>query len=238
MPDTAEMLAELRDASAPPTPDQIRDALVITGSPQQPSDDQHIGPRPDLYAAINCATGADADGDGLSDGCDNCPGAYNPLQEDTDGDGYGDSCETIRTWYVLENGTGDAPTIQAAIDSTTHRDTVLVAAGTYSGTDNFNLDFKGRRILFMSENGPQFTIIDCQGTPGVPRRAFTLDDSEVAECIIDGFTVRGGYAPNFAGYSRQCSGIRRMRGKRTGTCRSSATLRRRHNHRPCRYRAG
>jgi hypothetical protein len=32
-----------------------------------------------------------------------------------------------RTWYIKEDGTGDAPTIQAGIDSAAHPDSVLVA---------------------------------------------------------------------------------------------------------------
>jgi hypothetical protein len=36
---------------------------------------------------------ADADGDGVSDAADNCPGASNPDQADSDGDGIGDACD-------------------------------------------------------------------------------------------------------------------------------------------------
>jgi hypothetical protein len=45
--------------------------------------------RPD---AANCGT-HDEDGDGIPDGCDNCPVDKNALQHDGDGDGVGDACD-------------------------------------------------------------------------------------------------------------------------------------------------
>ena len=47
------------------------------------------GLRLDLAAAPEPA---DADGDGVPNGIDNCPGTDNPAQTDSDGDGYGDAC--------------------------------------------------------------------------------------------------------------------------------------------------
>ena len=44
-------------------------------------------------SGCECASNPDQDGDGVSDDADNCPSAYNPLQEDEDGDQIGDACD-------------------------------------------------------------------------------------------------------------------------------------------------
>ncbi len=56
---------------------------------------------------------------------------------------------TPRTWVVRVDGSGDAPTVQAGIDSSRHGDTVLVGPGTYYE----NIDFMGGDILLRSAEG-------------------------------------------------------------------------------------
>jgi hypothetical protein len=50
----------------------------------------------DFNLTITTQTGmADTDGDGVLDGCDNCPLIPNPNQTDTNGDGIGDACAVL-----------------------------------------------------------------------------------------------------------------------------------------------
>ena len=61
-----------------------------------------------------------------------------------------------RTWEVKADGSGDAPTIQAGIDSSTSGDTILVYAGTYSEA----IDFLSKDVVLESVEGPATTRID------------------------------------------------------------------------------
>jgi hypothetical protein len=91
----------------------------------------------------------------------------------------------FRTWHIHVDGSGDAPTVQAGIDSSHDGDVVLVGPGTYY--ENINL--RGRAIHLVSEAGPEETILD--GSRG---------DNAVVQCVshesngtvIEGFTITGG----------------------------------------------
>jgi len=81
-------------------------------------------------------------------------------------------------------------TIQAGIDAAADGDTVLVSAGTYTGDGNLNLDFQGKAIVLTSEEGAENTIIDCRESA----RAVIFSSGEGENSILEGFTIRNGYA--------------------------------------------
>jgi len=89
----------------------------------------------------------------------------------------------------------DQPTIQAGIDAAGNGDTVLVEDGTYTGSGNRNLDFNGKAITVRSENGPESCVIDCQADFSNRYRGFRFHQGEDKDSILQGFTIKGGFAP-------------------------------------------
>ena len=108
-----------------------------------------------------------------------------------------------RTWYVLPDSTGDAPTIQAAIDSSGDDDSVLVAAGTYY----VNLQIQSKSNLsLVSESGPELTILD--GTypaEGAQIRWQVIRCQFSPNTLIEGFTIQEGRPEGM--FSRYGGGI-------------------------------
>ena len=89
---------------------------------------------------------------------------------------------------------GQYATIQEAIDASVDGDTILVAAGSFSGDGNTNIKLRNKPVILQSEKGPDSTIIDCRGALAFPRRGFIIYSGEDSTTVIEGFTVLGGRA--------------------------------------------
>ncbi len=92
-------------------------------------------------------------------------------------------------------------TIQAGINAASTGYTVLVADGTYSGTNNYSITFSGKAITLKSANGPNACIIDGLGSNRVFYLYYTY---ETPSTVIDGFTVKNGYYSSSNGAGMYC----------------------------------
>lgn len=99
-----------------------------------------------------------------------------------------------RTWYLNPSGTGDAPHIQAAIDSATTGDVILLASGVYSGEGNRDLDFHGKAVVVQSRNGDAAQcVIDCEGSAAAPHRGVHCHSQEGLGSQLRTVTIRNGW---------------------------------------------
>jgi hypothetical protein len=106
---------------------------------------------------------------------------------------------TARTWNILPDGSGDAPTIQAAIDSCTDGDIVELASGTYTSDGNRDVDFFGKQITVRGATGDAADcVIDCQGSEAENHRGFIFQAGETSESRLESLTITNGYldSPN------------------------------------------
>jgi hypothetical protein len=90
---------------------------------------------------------------------------------------------------------GDFPAIQIAINNAAPGDTILVAAGTYTGPTNRNLNFAGKDLVLLSSAGSLDTIIDCEQLG----RGIVLTSHETTASRIEGFMIRNALVVSQAG---------------------------------------
>jgi predicted outer membrane repeat protein len=87
------------------------------------------------------------------------------------------------------------PTIQDGISAAVAGDTVLIAPGIHLGTGNRDINFLGKDVIVMSEEGSQSTTVDCEALG----RGFMLIDGESAAATLRGLAIVNGVAPFGAG---------------------------------------
>ena len=104
------------------------------------------------------------------------------------------------TITVKADGTGDYPTIQAAVDASVNGDEIICEDGTYTGGGNYNIIFSGKAITIRSENGWENCIIDCNSLGN----GFCFNNDEEVNSVLDGFTITNSYSPFSGGI--YCSG--------------------------------
>ncbi len=69
-----------------------------------------------------------------------------------------------RTWYITVAGDGDAPTINAAMDSCSGGDTILVQSGTHVLEAPVFPPYTTERLFIMGETDDPPAIIDCSNS--------------------------------------------------------------------------
>lgn len=90
----------------------------------------------------------------------------------------------------------DHATIQAAINTSANGDIIVVRAGTYFE----NIDFLGKAVTVMSEEGSDLTVIDGSRLGSV----VMFVNGEGADSVLQGFTITNGFAVDGGGI--HCNG--------------------------------
>lgn len=111
---------------------------------------------------------------------------------------------------VAPDGTGDVPTIQSAVLVAAPGDTIELAAGTYTGPGNRDVDLLGKTLVIRSaDDDPATCILDLLADAEGDHRGFTCDGDTGLDTVIRGLTVRGGRQVRMgaAVYVRQGGGV-------------------------------
>jgi len=88
-------------------------------------------------------------------------------------------------------------------------DTIILAAGTYTGPGNRDIVFRGKAVTVRSTdpNDPAVvaaTVIDCRGDPNNPHRAFKFHYSEGPDSAVLGLTIKNGFGRGGGGGGIYC----------------------------------
>jgi predicted outer membrane repeat protein len=110
------------------------------------------------------------------------------------------------TYLVLPDGTGDFPTIQAAVDGTSAGDVIELADGIFQGTGNRDVRCEGTLLTLRSaSNDPDVCVIDCEGTPEEYHTGFVFVNASSGTTLQGVTVVRG--CSGISGGGVRCMGL-------------------------------
>ncbi len=99
------------------------------------------------------------------------------------------------TYQVSPDGLGDFPSIRAAVDAASDGDVIELGDGVFAGDGNRDVDLRGKALTVRSRSGdPGACVIDCGGSEPSPHRGFFVHSGEGADTVLEGVTIRNGYA--------------------------------------------
>ena len=142
---------------------------VATNAPQRYSLAVGIG-----VPADPC--GADGDGDGIGDSCDNCPNVHNSGQRDGDGNGAGDACDSL---IALEGCPGDIDIAANGADGTAVNWTPPSVVNAF-GAVTVSASHEPGGFLAVGEYEVVYTATDSTGTTARCSFRVRVNDTVVA----------------------------------------------------------
>ncbi|MCK4305880.1 MAG: right-handed parallel beta-helix repeat-containing protein [Candidatus Eisenbacteria sp.] len=103
------------------------------------------------------------------------------------------------TYIVRPDGSGDFPTIQAAIDAALDDDIIELTNGTFTGDGNRDIDYIGKALTVRSQSASaESCIIDCEASESEPHTGFHFLSGEGADAVLEGVTIINGWeSPGF-----------------------------------------
>jgi hypothetical protein len=99
------------------------------------------------------------------------------------------------TYVVAPDGTGDFPTIQAAIDGIADGDVIELADGVFTGEGNRDIVVEEGNFTLRSTSGDyERCVIDLQGSEADPHFGFWIGsfDEPKISVVIEGVTIQNG----------------------------------------------
>ena len=103
------------------------------------------------------------------------------------------------TYVVHPDGSGDYPTIQAAIDAAVDGDIIELTDGIFRGDGNRDIAYLRKEITIRSASGdPYGCVVDCEGGFSDPHFGFRFD-AVGPDALLQGVMICNGYSEGWGG---------------------------------------